>query len=44
VTHVEDFENGVLYSNVTIEGTIYNFVDTIVGEAPKSIRTSSSLR
>jgi hypothetical protein len=40
VTHVEDFENGVLHSNVTI----YNFVGTIVGEAPKSIRTSSSLR
>ncbi|MEV4016828.1 hypothetical protein AB0J35_40675 [Nonomuraea angiospora] len=29
VTHVEDFANGTLYSNVTVGGTLYNFVGTI---------------
>ncbi|MEU6784972.1 hypothetical protein ABZ912_37760 [Nonomuraea angiospora] len=29
VTHVEDFANGTLYSNVTVDGTLYNFVGTI---------------
>lgn len=29
VTHVEDFANGTLYSNVTVGGTLYSFVGTI---------------
>ncbi|MEV0894044.1 nuclear transport factor 2 family protein [Promicromonospora sp. MEB111] len=29
VTHVEDFTNSTLYSNVTVDGTLYNFVGTI---------------
>jgi predicted SnoaL-like aldol condensation-catalyzing enzyme len=29
VTHVEDFTNATLYSNVTVDGTLYNFVGTI---------------
>lgn len=29
VTHVEDFANATLYSNVTVDGTLYNFVGTI---------------
>nr|WP_201845090.1 nuclear transport factor 2 family protein [Myceligenerans indicum] len=29
VTHVEDFANGTLYSNVTVDGALYNFVGTI---------------
>ncbi|MET7336675.1 hypothetical protein [Nonomuraea sp. NPDC005650] len=29
VTHVEDFANGTLYSNVTVDGTLYNFVGAI---------------
>ncbi|WP_440105331.1 MoaF-related domain-containing protein [Streptosporangium sp. H16] len=29
VTHVEDFANATLYSNVTVGGTLYNFVGTI---------------
>ncbi|GAA4564092.1 MoaF-related domain-containing protein [Planotetraspora kaengkrachanensis] len=29
VTHVEDFANGVLYSNVTVDGQIYTFVGSI---------------
>jgi hypothetical protein len=29
VTHLEDFENGTVYSNVTVDGKLYNFVGTI---------------
>jgi predicted SnoaL-like aldol condensation-catalyzing enzyme len=29
VTHVEDFANATLYSNVTVDGTLYNFVGSI---------------
>lgn len=29
VTHVEDFENGTLYSNITIDGTLHALVGTI---------------
>ena len=29
VTHVEDFANATLYSNMTVSGTLYNFVGTI---------------
>ncbi|WP_381791459.1 hypothetical protein [Streptomyces niveus] len=29
VTHVEDFAHSTLYSNVTIDGTLYNLVGTI---------------
>ncbi|MDT0330590.1 MoaF-related domain-containing protein [Nocardiopsis lambiniae] len=29
VTHVEDFANATLYSNVTVDGTLYNLVGTI---------------
>ncbi|AGZ44033.1 MoaF-related domain-containing protein [Actinoplanes friuliensis] len=29
VTHLEDFENGKLYSNVTVDGTLHHFVGTI---------------
>ncbi|MFD4219910.1 MoaF-related domain-containing protein [Streptomyces griseus] len=29
VTHVEDFANATVYSNVTVDGTLYNFVGTI---------------
>lgn len=29
ISHVEDFENGTLYSNLTMNGTLYNFVGTI---------------
>jgi predicted SnoaL-like aldol condensation-catalyzing enzyme len=29
VTHVEDFTNATLYSNVTVDGTLYNFAGTI---------------
>lgn len=29
VTHVEDFANATLYSNVTVDGTLYHFVGTI---------------
>ncbi|MFF4894318.1 MoaF-related domain-containing protein [Micromonospora chersina] len=29
VTHVEDFVNGTVYSNVTVDGKLYNFVGTI---------------
>ena len=29
VTHVEDFANGDLYSNVTVDGQIYTFVGSI---------------
>lgn len=29
VTHVEDFATATLYSNVTVGGTLYNFVGTI---------------
>lgn len=33
VTHVEDFENGTLYSNVTVGGKLYNLVGTIAEAA-----------
>lgn len=33
VTHVEDFANGALYSNVTVDGTLYTFVGTITETA-----------
>ncbi|MFD8384680.1 hypothetical protein ACFV2X_40205 [Streptomyces sp. NPDC059679] len=29
VTHLEDFENGQLYSNVTVDGKLYHFIGTI---------------
>lgn len=29
VTHVEDFANATVYSNVTVDGTLYNFAGTI---------------
>lgn len=29
VTHVEDFANATLYSNVTVDGALYNLVGTI---------------
>jgi hypothetical protein len=29
VTHLEDFENGKLFSNVTVAGKLHNFVGTI---------------
>ncbi|MEU8217211.1 hypothetical protein AB0C47_15690 [Micromonospora taraxaci] len=29
VTHLEDFANGTVYSNVTVGGKLYNFVGTI---------------
>jgi hypothetical protein len=29
VTHVEDFANATLYSNVTVDGTLHNLVGTI---------------
>lgn len=29
VTHLEDFENGTLYSNVTVDGKLYHFTGTI---------------
>ncbi|MGP4005670.1 MoaF-related domain-containing protein [Streptomyces sp. 4N124] len=29
VTHLEDFENGKLYSNVTVDGKLYYFIGTI---------------
>lgn len=29
VTHVEDFANATLYSNVTVDGTLYNLFGTI---------------
>ena len=29
MTHVEDFANATLYSNVTVDGTPYNFTGTI---------------
>ncbi|MFD6189394.1 MULTISPECIES: hypothetical protein [unclassified Streptomyces] len=29
VTHLEDFENGALYSNVTVDGKLYHFTGTI---------------
>lgn len=29
VTHVEDFAKATLYSNVTVDGTLHNFVGTI---------------
>ncbi|NYJ03187.1 hypothetical protein HNR19_003885 [Nocardioides thalensis] len=29
VTHVEDFEKGVLYSNVTVDGQLYTLTGTI---------------
>ncbi|MEV1049048.1 hypothetical protein [Streptomyces sp. NPDC049916] len=29
VTHVEDFANATVYSNVTVDGALYNFVGTI---------------
>ncbi|MGV9847443.1 MoaF-related domain-containing protein [Streptomyces endocoffeicus] len=29
VTHVEDFANATLYSNVTVDGILYHFVGTI---------------
>jgi hypothetical protein len=34
VTHVEDFANATLYSNVTVDGTLYNFVGTITEARP----------
>ncbi|WP_412080885.1 hypothetical protein [Streptomyces sp. MCL20-2] len=29
MTHVEDFANATAYSDVTVDGTLYNFVGTI---------------
>ncbi|MFD5752201.1 hypothetical protein [Streptomyces sp. NPDC127033] len=29
VTHLENFENGTLYSNVTVDGKLYHFTGTI---------------
>ncbi|MEV1082659.1 hypothetical protein AB0I98_31255 [Streptomyces sp. NPDC050211] len=29
VTHLEDFENGKLYSNVTVDGKLHHFTGTI---------------
>lgn len=29
MTHVEDFANATLYSNVTVDGILYHFVGTI---------------
>ncbi|KAK1176886.1 hypothetical protein B7755_000955 [Streptomyces sp. NBS 14/10] len=29
VTHLEDFENGKFYSNVTVDGKLYHFIGTI---------------
>lgn len=33
MTHVEDFENGTLYSNITIDGTLHALVGTITRTA-----------
>ena len=42
VTHVEDFTNSTLYSNVTVDGTLYNFVGTFteVTDIPISDRSA----
>ncbi|WP_374223976.1 hypothetical protein [Nocardiopsis sp. MG754419] len=34
VTHVEDFANGVSYSNVTVDGLLFTFVGTIRETGP----------
>lgn len=39
VTHVEDFVNAKLYSNVTVDGTLYNLVGTITELSPMSDKT-----
>ncbi|BBG02613.1 MULTISPECIES: MoaF-related domain-containing protein [Pseudonocardia] len=34
VTHVEDFANATVYSNVTVDGILYNLVGTITEARP----------
>ena len=36
VTHIEDYANGVVHSNVTLDGKLYNLVGKIEGAAVKS--------